>query len=147
LYHAAPQRWKRAAAWRDGRPTQARRGCGWARHRLRHGHPAGGLAARAEAVAVEGLPATARDTLRTGSASLERHRAHSDEAAGQALGFPLGSGMGDSACQWLIQQRCKGVGMRWSAEGFNQLLPWRLAWVHGSFAALLQMQVQASPNT
>ena len=55
--------------------------------------------------------------------------------------------MVESACKWLIQQRFKGVGMRWSEEGFNHLLHLRLAWGNGSFEALFQMQVQASPNT
>ncbi len=52
--------------------------------------------------------------------------------------------MVESACQWLIQQRFKGVGMRWSEEGFNHLLHLRLAWVNGSFEALFQLG--ASPN-
>jgi hypothetical protein len=79
-------------------------------------------------------------------AYLERHREHIDYAAYKALGLPLGSGMVESACKWLIQQRFKGVGMRWSEEGFNHLLHLRLAWVNGSFEALFQMKVQASPN-
>jgi len=146
FYHAVQPLWKSAAAWLDGRPTQARRWFGWARHRLRHGHADGVLADLADALEVEGLPDTARDTLRTVYAYLERHRAHIDYAAYKALGFPLGSGMVESACKWLIQQRFTGVGMRWSEEGFNHLLHLRLTWVNGSFEALFQMKVQASPN-
>ena len=55
--------------------------------------------------------------------------------------------MVESACKWLIQQRFKGVGMRWSEAGFNHLLHLRLAWVNGSFEALFQVQLQPSPNT
>lgn len=29
------------------------------------------------------------------------------------MNLPLGSGMVESAYKWLIQQRFKGVGMRW----------------------------------
>jgi hypothetical protein len=29
--------------------------------------------------------------------------------------------MVESACKWLIQQRFKGVGMRWSDDGFKLL--------------------------
>ena len=65
FYHAAQQLWKGAAAWLDGRTTQARRWFGWARHRLRHGMPDGVLADLADALDVEGLPETARETLRT----------------------------------------------------------------------------------
>ena len=81
------------------------------------------LADLAEALDVEGLPDTARATLTTVHAYLERHREHIDYAAYKELGLPLGSGMVESACKWLIQQRFKGVGMRWSEDGFNHLLP------------------------
>ena len=64
FYHAVQQLWKSAAAWLDGRTTQARRWFGWARHRLRHGNPDGVLADLVDALEVEGLPDTARDTLR-----------------------------------------------------------------------------------
>jgi hypothetical protein len=63
FYHAAQSLWKGAAAWLDGRTTQARRWFGWARHRWRHGQPDGVLADVVEALEVEGLPASARDTL------------------------------------------------------------------------------------
>jgi hypothetical protein len=65
FYHAAQNLWKSAAAWLDGRTTQARQWFTWARHRLRHGNPDGVLADLAEALDVEGLPDTARDTLTT----------------------------------------------------------------------------------
>ena len=144
FYHAAQHLWKAAAAWLDGRTTQARRWFTWARHRLRHGMPDGVLADLAEALDVEGLPATARDTLTTVYAYLERHREHINYAAYKALGLPLGSGMVESACKWLIQQRFKGVGMRWSEDGFNHLLHLRLAWVNGRFEALFGLTL--SPN-
>jgi hypothetical protein len=147
FYHAVQHLWKGAAAWLDGRTSNARRWFIWARHRLRHGNPDGVLADVADALALEGLPATARDTLTTVYAYLERHRDHINYEAYKALGLPLGSGMVESACKWLIQQRFKGVGMRWSEDGFNHLLHLRLAWVNGSFEALWQGQAHASPNT
>jgi len=147
FYHAGQQLWRGAAAWLDGRTTQARRWWGWARHRLRHGHPDGVLADLADALDVEGFPDTARETLRTGYAYLDRHRNHIDYEVYKELGLPIGSGMVESACKWLIQQRFKGVGMRWSEDGFNHLLHLRLAWVNGTFEALFQVQLQPSPNT
>ncbi len=145
FYHAAQNLWKSAAAWLDGRTTQARRWFGWARHRLRHGQPDGVLADLAEALEVEGLPDTARDTLATVYAYLARHRDHIDYQVYKELGLPLGSGMVESACKWLIQQRFKGVGMRWSKDGFNHLLHLRLAWVNGRFEALFGLTL--SPNS
>ena len=145
FYHAAQHLWKSAAAWLDGRTTQARRWFGWARHRLRHGTPDGVLADLVEALDVEGLPDPTRETLRTVYAYLERHRAHIDYAIYKELGLPLGSGMVESACKWLIQQRFKGVGMRWSEDGFNHLVHLRLAWVNGRFEALFGLAL--SPNS
>jgi hypothetical protein len=54
FYHAAQHLWKGAAAWLDGRTSQARRWFGWARHRLRHGMPDGVLADLTDALDVEG---------------------------------------------------------------------------------------------
>lgn len=142
---AAQHLWKSAAAWLDGRTAQARRWFGWARHRLRHGQPDGVLADLVEAWEVEGLPDTARDTLATVYASLARHREHINDAQYKELGLPLGSGMVESACKWLMQQRCKGVGMRWSEDGFNHLLHLRLAWVNGRLEALFGLTL--SPNS
>jgi hypothetical protein len=147
FYHAAQHLWKGAAAWFDGRTTQARRWFEAARHRLRHGQDDGVLADLAAAVDMEGLPATARATLHKVYAYLDQHRDHLDYAAYKALGLPLGSGMVESACTWLIQQRFKGVGMRWSETGFDHLLHLRLAWVNGSFETLFQIRFQPSPNT
>jgi hypothetical protein len=145
FYHAAQNLWKSAAAWLDGRTTQARRWFTWARHRLRHGNPDGVLADLAEALDVDGLPDTARDTLTTVYAYLDRHRDHIDYAMYKALGLPLGSGMVESACKWLIQQRFKGVGMRWSEDGFNHLVHLRLAWVNGRFEALFALTLSPNP--
>jgi hypothetical protein len=145
FYHAAQQLWKGAAAWLNGRTPQARRWFGWARHRLRHGMPDGVLADLTEALDVEGLPETARETLRTVYAYLHRHREHINYDMYKDLGLPLGSGMVESACKWLVQQRFKGVGMRWSEDGFNHLLHLRLAWVNGRFEALFG--VTLSPNS
>jgi hypothetical protein len=76
FYHAAQQLWKGAAAWLDGRTPQARRWFSWARHRPRHGMPDGMLADLADALDGEGWPETARETVRTVYAYLQRHREH-----------------------------------------------------------------------
>jgi hypothetical protein len=61
---------------------------------------------------------------------------------GQGLSFDgVDDYMVESACQWLIQERFKGVGMRWSEVGFDYVLHLRLAWVNGSFDALFQLRI------
>jgi len=66
----------------------------------------------------------------------QRHRHHVRYRDFELQQLPLGSGMIESACKWLIQQRFKGVGMRWSESGFNHLLILRVAWVNGRFDSL-----------
>jgi len=138
FYHAAQNLWKGAAAWLDGRTTQARRWFGWARHRLRQGHADDVLGDLAEAMEMETLAEANVETLKKVYAYLDAHRDHIDYATYKDLGLPLGSGMVESACKWLIQQRFKGVGMRWSEQGFNHLLHLRLTWINGTFGALFE---------
>lgn len=61
----------------------------------------------------------------------------------KAAGMPIGSGFVESAVKWLIQQRFKGVGRRWSEDGFNHLLLLRLAWANNRFDTLFS----PSPNS
>ena len=67
---------------------------------------------------------------------LKTHINHIQYRQFKKQGLPIGSGMVESACKWLIQQRFKGTGMRWSEDGFNHLLHLRLAWVNRRFDAL-----------
>jgi len=145
FYHAAQNLWKGARAWLDGRTRRAQHWFAAARRRLRRGQADQVLADIAAALALEGLPTSARKTLENLYAYLESHRDHIDYARFKELGLPIGSGMVESACKWLIQQRFKGVGMRWSEEGFNHLLHLRLAWVNGRFDTLFALE--PSPNS
>jgi hypothetical protein len=58
--------------------------------------------------------------------------------------------MVESACKWLIQQRFKGVSMRWSEDSFNHLLLLRLAWPNDRFDDLFHSipnpRTDPSPN-
>jgi len=136
FYHAAQNLWKGAAAWLDGRTTQARIWFDTMRHGLRHGESNRVLDKLARTLQLEDLPASARATLQQVYNYLHTHREHIDYKKFKELGLPLGSGLVESACKWLIQQRFKGVGMRWGEDGFNHLLHLRLAWVNGRFDAL-----------
>jgi len=144
FYHAAQNLWKAARAWRDGRTTEARDWFGKVRHQLRHGEANAVLAELKTTLTLNELPAGARHTLQNVYDYLVKHSAHINYEKFKELGLPLGSGMVESACKWLIQQRFKEVGMRWSEDGFNHLLHLRLAWVNDRFDALFLPE--ASPN-
>jgi hypothetical protein len=144
FYHAAQNLWKGAKAWLDGRSKKARLWFASTRHRLRHGETDVVLNDIAAALKLDGLPETARKALRNLYDYLDTHQYHIQYEKFKELGLPIGSGMVESACKWLIQQRFKGVGMRWSEDGFNHLLHLRLAWVNGRFDELFALD--GSPN-
>jgi hypothetical protein len=129
FYHAAQHLWQGAQERFGGSPRKAR---GWfveLRHKLRHGEPDAVIKDVEQALTIRGLPSDARRTLTNLHAYLVRHQEHLDYKRMKQLDLPIGSGMVESACKWLIQQRFKGVGTRWSEEEFNHLLHLGLAWV------------------
>jgi hypothetical protein len=93
--------------------------------------------------AKEHLRPAVRQALENLCTYLETHREHIDYARFRQEELPIGSGFLESACKWLIQQRFKGVGMRWSESGFNPLLHLRLAWANERFECLF---ARGSPN-
>ena len=133
FYHAAQQLWRGVQVWLDGRTRHAKAWFSQARHRLRHGETAEVLKDLHAATTLPDLPDSTRHTLKRVYDYLDRHHDHIDYERLKDLGLPIGSGLVESACKWLIQQRFKGVGMRWAEESFTHLLLLRLAWVNGRF--------------
>jgi hypothetical protein len=144
FYHAAQNLWKGAKAWLDGRSRKARQCFASWRHGLRHGETNIVLNDIASTLKLGGLSATAGKALQNLYEYLDTHKHHIQYQKFKKLGLPIGSGMVESACKWLIQQRFKGVGMRWTETGFNHLLHLRLAWVNGRFDELFASD--GSPN-
>lgn len=136
FYHAAQNIWKAASSWLDGRTNKAREWFAQLRHTLRHGDPAAVIYEVQQPLMLDDLSDEARKSLENLEVYLTAHEQHMDYAYYKALGLPIGSGMVESACKWLIQQRFKCVGMRWSEAGFDNLLHLRLAWVNGRFDTL-----------
>lgn len=143
FYHAAENVWKGAKAWLDGRTKQAQAWFVLSRRKLRQGKADEVLTDIKAALDLDGLPAAARKALTNLYTYLDTHRDHIDYARFKQLGLPIGSGLVESACKWLIQQRFKGVGMRWSNDGFDHLLHLRLFWVNGRFDALFDLATLA----
>jgi hypothetical protein len=114
FYHAAQNLWKGSKVWLDGRTQQARDWFRTARRLLRRGQAHEVLTNIEAALALEGLPDSAYQTLTNLYHYLDKHRDHIDYAKFKELGLPIGSGMVESACKWLIQQRFKGV---WACAG------------------------------
>ncbi len=146
FYHAAQNLWKAAAAVLDGRTIKARQWFKRIRHQLRHGESEQVIAQLAYGIEFRSFPVAVVKTLTNVHDYIITHRNHINYKRFKELGLPLGSGIVESACKWLIQQRFKGVGMRWSEDGFNHLLHLRLAWVNDRFDNLFSVSINPSPN-
>ena len=134
FYHASQNIWKAAKAWLDGRTKMAQDWFSGARKKLKNGKASEIIEElRAEVKENQKLSDETTEEMERVSNYLEDHIDHMDYKSYKASGLPIGSGIVESACKWLIQQRFKGVGMRWSVEGFNNLLHLRLAWVNENF--------------
>ncbi|MCP4107280.1 MAG: ISKra4 family transposase [Desulfobacteraceae bacterium] len=143
--HAAQNLWKGALFWFDGRTVKAREWFDCARRRLRLGRAKGVVNEISGELKSDNLPDSVRNSLQNSVNYLEKHEDHTDYDRYKELGLPIGSGMVESACKRLIQQRFKGVGMRWSEDGFNNLLHLRLAWVNETYDEL--SEPICSPNS
>ncbi len=136
FYHAAQNVWKAAKVWLDGRTKIARDWFSSVRHILRHGQPCEVISEINKPLLNDDLTADARKALENLLSYLTTHYQHINYNQLKQQQLPIGSGMIESACKWMIQQRFKGVGMRWSEDGFNSLLHLRLAWVNNRFDSL-----------
>lgn len=134
FYHAAQYLWRFAKVYLDGRTKKAQDWFSNARGFLKEGC----VVSIALSIEKDKHPphSEAAKAYKNLNAYLLRHMPHIDYEHFKSLDLPIGSGMVESACKWLIQQRFKGVGMRWSEDGFNDLLHLRLAWVNQRFEYL-----------
>lgn len=136
FYHASQNLWKGIEKCFEGDLEGAQEYFQDARHQLRHGDSGKVLAGLKAAMSALDLPEEAKKLLSNAHDYLLEHKDHIDYAIFKQLGIPIGSGFVESACKWLIQQRFKCVGMRWSEQGFDNLLYLRVAWMNGRFDQL-----------
>lgn len=71
------------------------------------------------------------DKVRQGLGYLFRHRWRMCYPKFRAAGYPIGSGMVESACKVVVQERLKQAGMRWSRAGAQAMLALRSVFLSG----------------
>lgn len=146
FYHAAAYLWQAADAYKDGNP--ARTPQMWferLRHQLRHGYVHRIIDELRWLSRSPNTAASTKPVLERVHNFFDKHRHHVQYRQFKKQGLPIGSGMVESACKWLIQQRFKGVGMRWSEPGLNHLLQLRVAWVNQRFDPLFSRHELSLP--
>ena len=145
FYHASQNVSKAAKAWLDGRTAKCRKWFEDMRHKLRHGEETTVISELDKVLNSEKLSDEAAQAVYNTYHYLKRHENHINYKDFKDSGLPIGSGLVESACKWLVQQRFKGVGMRWSEEGLNALLSLRVAWVNQRFDDFFPL-LEPSPN-
>lgn len=145
FYHAAQNLYKAAKGYLDGRTQACKIWFERTRHQLRHGEEAELINEIKETIDKQ-KPTQDVAALEAFIEYIGNHENHIQYQDLKNSGIPIGSGFIESACKWLIQQRFKGTGMRWSKEGFNHLLHLRLLWVNGRWNSFFQTPFQASPS-
>ena len=71
---------------------------------------------------------TGEEVQRKELAYLSKHARRMRYKSFREAGFHIGSGVMEASCRWVVQQRMKGSGMRWSSEGAESMLQLRTAW-------------------
>ena len=71
----------------------------------------------------------AENVLHNNIAYFDRHAKRMNYAHFKREGLPIGSGTVESACKYLVAQRCKGSGMQWKEDGIHAVLEIRAALV------------------
>jgi len=136
FYHTVGQLWTAAETWYCRWQPSARQWLVQTRHELRLGQAPDIVRELRAAANDRHRPQKHRPILERVANYVDRHCTHLAYPTFKAEGLPLGSGFVESAVKWLIQQRFKGAGMRWSEDGFNHLLMLRLAWANDRFDLL-----------
>jgi hypothetical protein len=113
-WHAAQRRHLKAGAWRT------------VIHGLAH-------------LARTGPTPEARQEARACCGYLFRHRRRLDYRTAEARGYPIGSGRIESACKLVVQQRCKGPGMRWEHQQAEAVLHARCAWLNDDWPRAVRL--------
>ena len=144
FYHASGQLHEAVVAW-YGFPTSVQTVFTKLRHDLRHGKVASVISRIEKELAQHFFDKEQRLIMQRVANYLKRHEERLAYPDFEELGMPLGSGFVESAVKWLIQQRFKGTGMRWSEDGFNNLLMLRQSWANERFDDTCKAALSASP--
>ena len=90
-------------------------------------------------------PTTVCEELLTEAGYFQNNHQRMAYATTRAAGFPIGSGMVESACKQ-FKARFDGPGMRWSRNGAERLLPIRAAVMSGCFDTTWAQAYSRPPN-
>jgi len=82
---------------------------------------------------VKGSRKAVREAAQTALTYMTGRTEQLDYPEARRLGYPIGSGRVESACKFVVQQRCKQPGMRWKHRHVDAVLSTRRAYLNGDW--------------
>lgn len=79
-------------------------------------------------------------------AYLRRYKRFMDYARSRSQGFPIGSGIVESACKQIVSERLKLSGMRWHREGAKQVMSLRCILLSNIWSKVFDKWLQSKPT-
>ena len=79
-------------------------------------------------------------------AYLRRYKRFMNYAGSRSQGFPIGSGIVESACKQIVSERLKLSGMRWHREGAKQVMSLRCILLSNIWSKVLDKWLQSKPT-
>ncbi|QDV40653.1 hypothetical protein Enr13x_36700 [Stieleria neptunia] len=89
--------------------------------------------------------ASATDEAEKAERYLRRYSRFMDYATMKSRGYPIGSGVVESACKQIVSERMKLSGMRWSKEGGQRTMTLRCLLLSGIWDAVYKKWLAAKP--
>jgi hypothetical protein len=73
----------------------------------------------------------------------ENNREHMRYDEYLAAGYPIGSGVAEGACRYLVKDRMEGTGMRWTAQCAQAMLRLRAVHLNEHWDEFIEYHIQA----
>ena len=95
---------------------------------------------------LHGYKALAAEAAAKAEKYLRRYRRFMDYATMKSLGYPIGSGVVESACKQVVSERMKLSGMRWHKQGGQRTMTLRCLLLSGIWDAVYQTWLTSKPT-
>lgn len=135
IIHVVEHLWEAANAWLGERHPER---TAWVRQQLAHlltGQTAAVTTTLTEVAAAPTLSAAQRKVVQQTAAYYARNAAFMAYDVYLARGWPIGTGVVESACGQLVKARMEQAGMRWGKPGAQAVLDLRAVRLNGQWAA------------
>ena len=87
-----------------------------------------------------------RDEAEKAERYLRRYHRFMDYAEMKSTGYPIGSGVVESACKQIVSERMKLSGMRWHKEGGQRTMTLRCLLLSGIWDTVYKKWLQSKPT-